>query len=110
MPIAISCARPSSVRPSCRTRNIGVSGWRLKSGLLTVQAHNPEQEEAEDQVEVEYQGEDLEIGFNVNYLLDALGALDGNTVEIGLSDANSSCLVRLPDSTDTKYVVMPMRL
>src|SRR5580692_6928036 len=46
----------------------------LKSGLLTVQAHNPEQEEAEDQVEVKYEGEDLEIGFNVNYLLDALGA------------------------------------
>ncbi len=82
----------------------------LKSGLLTVQAHNPEQEEAEDQVEVRYEGEDLEIGFNVNYLLDALGALDGETVEIGLSDANSSCLVRLPESTDTKYVVMPMRL
>jgi DNA polymerase III subunit beta len=82
----------------------------LRSGLLTVQAHNPEQEEAEDQVEVRYEGEDLEIGFNVNYLLDALGALDGETVEIGLSDANSSCLVRLPESTDTKYVVMPMRL
>src|ERR1700689_728089 len=82
----------------------------LKAGLLTVQAHNPEQEEAEDQLEVRYDGEDLEIGFNVNYLLDALGALDGETVEIGLSDANSSCLVRLPDSTDTKYVVMPMRL
>jgi len=82
----------------------------LKTGLLTVQAHNPEQEEAEDQLEVRYEGEDLEIGFNVNYLLDALAALDGETVEIGLSDANSSCLVRLPDSTDTKYVVMPMRL
>jgi len=82
----------------------------LKSGLLTVQAHNPEQEEAEDQVEVRYEGEDLEIGFNVNYLLDALAALDGETVEIGLSDANSSCLVRVPESLDTKYVVMPMRL
>jgi DNA polymerase III subunit beta len=82
----------------------------LKSGLLTVQAHNPEQEEAEDQLEVRYEGEDLEIGFNVNYLLDALGALEGPNVEIGLSDANSSCLVRLPDSQDTKYVVMPMRL
>jgi DNA polymerase-3 subunit beta len=82
----------------------------LKSGLLTVQAHNPEQEEAEDQLEVRYEGEDLEIGFNVNYLLDALAALDGETVEVGLSDANSSCLVRLPDATDTKYVVMPMRL
>ena len=67
----------------------------LRSGLLTVQAHNPEQEEAEDQVEVQYQGEDLEIGFNVNYLLDALGALDGPNVEVGLSDANSSCVSAL---------------
>ncbi len=82
----------------------------LKGGLLTVQAHNPEQEEAEDQLEVSYSGEDLEVGFNVNYLLDALAALQTEKVEIGLSDANSSCLIRSPDTTDTKYVVMPMRL
>jgi DNA polymerase-3 subunit beta len=82
----------------------------VKSDLLTIQAHNPEHEEAEDQLEVEYKGEDLEIGFNVNYLLDALSALDTEKVEIGLTDSNSSCLVRAPGSTDTKYVVMPMRL
>ena len=82
----------------------------LKESLLTVQAHNPEQEEAEDQVEVTYEGEDLEAGFNVNYLLDALGALDGETVEIGLTDANSACLIRSPAVADCKYVVMPMRL
>jgi DNA polymerase III subunit beta len=82
----------------------------LKTDLLTIQAHNPEQEEAEDQLEVGYKGEELEIGFNVNYLLDALSALDTEKIEIGLSDANSSCLVRSPSSTDTKYVVMPMRL
>jgi len=82
----------------------------LHSDLLTVQAHNPEQEEAEDQLEVGYKGEDLEIGFNVNYLLDALAALDTDKVEIGLNDANTSCLIRAPGTTDTKYVVMPMRL
>jgi DNA polymerase-3 subunit beta len=82
----------------------------LKGGLLTVQAHNPEQEEAEDQLEVTYSGEDIEVGFNVNYLLDALTALQTEKVEIGLSDANSSCLIRSPGTTDTKYVVMPMRL
>jgi DNA polymerase III subunit beta len=87
-------------------------GIRLSvhSDLLTIQAHNPEQEEAEDQLEVRYQGDDLEIGFNVNYLLDALSALDTETIEIGLTDANSSCLIRSPGSLDTKYVVMPMRL
>lgn len=82
----------------------------LRSGLLTIQAHNPEQEEAEDQLEVGYSGDDLEIGFNVSYLLDALSALEGEKVEIGLTDPNSSCLIRAPGGGDTKYVVMPMRL
>jgi len=52
-----------------------------------IQAHNPEQEEAEDQVDVTYQGEEVEIGFNVNYLLDALGAIESDKVEIGLTDS-----------------------
>ena len=77
---------------------------------MTVQAHNPEQEEAEEEIEVSYAGADLEVGFNVNYLLDALAAIDGAQVEIGLSDSNSSCLIRSPGSTDSRYVVMPMRL
>ncbi|HEY3786745.1 MAG TPA: DNA polymerase III subunit beta [Steroidobacteraceae bacterium] len=78
--------------------------------LLTLQAHNPEQEEAEDQVEVSYQGEEVEIGFNVNYLLDALSAIESDKVEIGLTDSNSSCLIHAPGVTHTRYVVMPMRL
>jgi DNA polymerase III subunit beta len=87
-------------------------GIRLtaRTDLLVIQAHNPEQEEAEDQVEVTYQGEEVEIGFNVNYLLDALGAIDSEKVEIGLTDSNSSCLIHAPDTTHTRYVVMPMRL
>jgi DNA polymerase III subunit beta len=80
------------------------------SGLLTVQAHNPEQEEAEDQLEVGFTGEEIEIGFNVSYLLDALAAIDSDTVEVGLTDANSSCLIRKPGDGSVKYVVMPMRL
>jgi DNA polymerase-3 subunit beta len=82
----------------------------LKSDLLTLQAHNPEQEEAEDQIEVDYKGDELEVGFNVNYLLDALAAIDTDKVEIGLTDANSSCLIRSPGTTAARYVVMPMRL
>jgi DNA polymerase-3 subunit beta len=87
-------------------------GIRLtaRPGLLIIQAHNPEQEEAEDQVEVNYKGEEVEIGFNVNYLLDALGAIESDKVEIGLTDSNSSCLIHGPGTTHTKYVVMPMRL
>jgi len=82
----------------------------IKPSLLTTQAHNPEQEEAEDQLEVGYDGEEVEIGFNVNYLLDALTAIEGEQVEIGLADSSSSCLIHAPTDTSTKYVVMPMRL
>jgi DNA polymerase-3 subunit beta len=82
----------------------------LAKNSLKLQAHNPEQEEAQDEVEVDYTGEELEIGFNVNYLLDALSAIDTETVEIGLTDANSSCLIRSPGVTSSRYVVMPMRL
>src|SRR5262245_43192538 len=82
----------------------------LKSDLLTLQAHNPEQEEAEDQIEVSFKGDEIEVGFNVNYLLDALSAIETEKVEIGLTDANSSCLIRSPGGTAARYVVMPMRL
>ena len=82
----------------------------LKSDLLTLQAHNPEQEEAEDQIEVGYKGDELEVGFNVNYLLDALAAIETEKVELGLTDANSSCLIRSPGTAASRYVVMPMRL
>ncbi|TLY76244.1 MAG: DNA polymerase III subunit beta [Gammaproteobacteria bacterium] len=87
-------------------------GIRLtaRTDLLMIQAHNPEQEEAEDQVEVAYKGEEVEIGFNVNYLLDALGAIESDKVEIGLTDSNSSCLIHAPGVVHTRYVVMPMRL
>jgi DNA polymerase-3 subunit beta len=82
----------------------------LLKDSIKLQAHNPEQEEAQDEVEIDYKGEELEIGFNVTYLLDALSAVDTETVEIGLTDANSSCLIRAPGTTASRYVVMPMRL
>ncbi len=82
----------------------------VKKNVVTVQAHNPEQEEAEEEIQVTYEGQDLEVGFNVNYLLDALAAIDGQEVELGLTDSNSSCLIRSPGVTGARYVVMPMRL
>ena len=82
----------------------------VKSGLLTLQAHNPEQEEAEEELEVNYAGEEMEIGFNVNYLLDALAALEVGEVDVGLTDANNSCLLSAASTPQAKYVVMPMRL
>jgi DNA polymerase III subunit beta len=87
-------------------------GVRLEvsTNSVVLQANNPEQEEAVETLEVEYAGDPMEIGFNVNYLLDALAAVDGEQVELGVTDANSSCLMRSPGDTSTKFVVMPMRL
>jgi DNA polymerase-3 subunit beta len=82
----------------------------LSPNSVIVQANNPEQEEAVETLEVEYGGEAMEIGFNVNYLLDALAAVDSEQVEFGVTDANSSCLIREPGVDGTKFVVMPMRL
>lgn len=83
---------------------------QLEDGVLRATVHNPEQEEAEEELEVEYAGGEFEVGFNVNYLLDALGALRSEEVEVHLSDPNSSCLIQGKDEPDSRYVVMPMRL
>ena len=87
-------------------------GVRLELGpnSVVLQANNPEQEEAVETLEVEYAGDAMEIGFNVNYLLDALAAVESEQVEFGVTDGNSSCLIREPGSERTKFVVMPMRL
>jgi DNA polymerase-3 subunit beta len=82
----------------------------IRDSGVVMQAHNPEQEEAEEELEVEYGGEDIEIGFNVNYLLDALGAINSDSVTLSVMDSNSSCLIRQPGKDDCKFVVMPMRL
>lgn len=87
-------------------------GVRLQAEnwLLHLQAHNPEQEEAEEDVEVNYNGGPLEIGFNVTYLLDALNALPSELIKLSFTDSSSSCLIQEPEGGTCKYVVMPMRL
>lgn len=82
----------------------------LASNLLTVTAHNPDQEEASDEISVEYDGAELDIGFNVNYLLDALKAVPSSLVQLRLQDSNSGCIIKEPENDDTLYLVMPMRL
>ena len=82
----------------------------LEPNVLRIVANNPEQEEAEDEVEVAYEGEGLEIGFNVSYLIDALSALPGEEALICLGDSGSSCLITPKGEGDCQYVVMPMRL
>jgi DNA polymerase III subunit beta len=82
----------------------------LSRDELKVIANNPEQEEAEDLVAVEYQGDPLEIGFNVSYLMDVLNVLDSDKVKFTLADSNSSALLEAVSASDALYVVMPMRL
>lgn len=82
----------------------------LSSGVLTIMANNPEQEEAEEQVTVDYIGDSLEVGFNVSYLQDVANVIQHDNIKITLSDANSSALLEEPENSDSLYVVMPMRL
>ncbi|TAM60467.1 MAG: DNA polymerase III subunit beta [Rhodanobacter sp.] len=82
----------------------------LSSGKLRIVAHNPEQEEAVEEVEAETHVDDLAVGFNVGYLLDALAAIRGDKARLSLRDAQSSCLVQEEDNEHTRHVIMPLRL
>lgn len=83
---------------------------QLSNNQLQATVHNPEQDEAEEVIEVSYSGDEFEIGFNVAYLLDALSAIKSDEVVMQLTDSNHSCLLFGTDDVDSKYVVMPMRL
>ncbi|MBA6413664.1 DNA polymerase III subunit beta [Parahaliea sp. F7430] len=84
---------------------------KLSNDIMEIVANNPEQEQAEESVAVEYQGDSLEIGFNVSYLLDVLGVLTGEQIKLSMSDPNSSAQLEESEvDGDSVYVVMPMRL
>ncbi|MET4577193.1 DNA polymerase III subunit beta [Ottowia thiooxydans] len=82
----------------------------IEPGVLRVAANNAEQEEAMDELDIDYGGDQIEIGFNVTYLIDALANMNQDMVTLELQDSNSSALVTLPDDANFKYVVMPMRI
>ncbi len=82
----------------------------LSEGGLKIMAANAEQEEAQEEIEVDYNGEPLDVGFNVSYLLDVLNNSSDETIEWGFNDANSSALLTIPGNESFKYVVMPMRI
>ncbi|KXF81153.1 DNA polymerase III subunit beta [Enterovibrio coralii] len=82
----------------------------LSAGQLRISAHNPEQEEAEEFVDVNYDGDELEIGFNVSYVLDVLNTLKCEQVRFSMTDGTASTLVEDCNSEDAMYVVMPIRL
>jgi len=82
----------------------------LEPGSLRVTSNNAEQEEAVDELDVDYGGAPIEIGFNVTYLIDALASMQQDMVQIALADGSSSALITIPENESFKYVVMPMRI
>jgi len=84
--------------------------WVLTDGSLKIVSSNAEQEEAQEELEVQYGGDALDIGFNVNYLLDVLNNISASEVECRFGDAASSALLQFPAEPEFKYVVMPMRI
>lgn len=84
--------------------------WMLTSGSLRVTCTNTEQEEAQEEMEVDYSGEALDVGFNITYLLDVLNNLQTDNIQCSFGDANSSMLITMPGREDFRYVVMPMRI
>lgn len=82
----------------------------IDPGTLRVASNNAEQEEAVDELDIDYSGDSIEIGFNVTYLIDVLTNMEQDMVKVELSDSNSSALITIPDNNSFKYVVMPMRI
>jgi DNA polymerase-3 subunit beta len=82
----------------------------IEPGLLRIAASNAEQEEAREELEIDYAGDAIEIGFNVTYLIDALANMDQEMVKLELQDGSASALFTVPEQAGFKYVVMPMRI
>ncbi len=107
-----TAALKSSLQRVSILSNEKYRGVRLKlaNDTMTIQSHNPEHEEAEEEISIDYVGEELAIGFNVSYLLDALGAIDNENYNLGLSGPDASGVVKVPGQDESVFVVMPMRL
>ena len=84
--------------------------FELSKGSLKLTANNPEQESAEEVLEVDYEGTDLEVGFNIGYLIDVLGSIEEDSVKFEFYGEDASCVIKEPDSEKEVYVIMPMRL
>ena len=82
----------------------------IQPGKMSIQCNNSEQEEAEEELEIAYQGGSLEIGFNIAYLQDVLASLSVDTLQLAFGDGNRSTLITIPDNPNFKYIVMPMRI
>jgi DNA polymerase-3 subunit beta len=103
----LSCLQRTAILTSDKFKGVRLN---IDPGTLRVASNNAEQEEAVDELDIDYAGESIEIGFNVTYLIDALNNMEQDMVKLELSDSNSSALLTIPENATFKYVVMPMRI
>ena len=106
-PLLLASLQRVSILTSEKFKGIRVN---IEPGLLRIASSNAEQEEAKEEIEIDYSGDEIEIGFNVLYLIDALSNMICDMITIELQDTNSGALITIPEESGFKYVVMPMRI
>jgi DNA polymerase III subunit beta len=103
----LGCLQRAAILTSEKFKGVRMN---IEPGLLRIVSSNAEQEEAKEELEIDYEGDAVEIGFNVTYLIDALANMSQEMVKLEVQDSNASALITIPDRLDFKYVVMPMRI
>ncbi|PWW46845.1 DNA polymerase III subunit beta [Melaminivora alkalimesophila] len=103
----LACLQRTAIMTSDKFKGVRLN---IEPGSLRVASSNAEQEEAVDELDIDYGGAAIEIGFNVTYLIDVLANMGQDLVQVDLQDGNSSALITIPDDPNFKYVVMPMRI
>ena len=103
----LACLQRTAIMTSEKFKGVRLN---LDPGVLRVASNNAEQEEAVDELDIDYHGDSIEIGFNVTYLIDALASMGQDMIKLQLQDGNSSALLTIPENDSFKYVVMPMRI
>jgi DNA polymerase III subunit beta len=103
----LGCLQRAAILTSEKFKGVRVN---IEPGSLRIASSNAEQEEAKEELEIDYAGDAIEIGFNVTYLIDALANMNAEMIKIELQDSNSSALITVPELAGFKYVVMPMRI
>jgi DNA polymerase-3 subunit beta len=103
----LSCLQRAAILTSDKFKGVRLN---FDPGSLRIASNNAEQEEAKEELEIDYAGDAIEVGFNVTYLMDALANISHDMVTLELQDGNSSALITVPGQAGFKYVVMPMRI
>ncbi len=103
----LNCLQRAAILTSDKFKGVRIN---FEPGTLRIASSNAEQEEAKEELEIDYAGDTIDIGFNVTYLMDALANMSAEMLTIELQDGNASALITVPDQPGFKYVVMPMRI